>query len=43
MKKIIEKNLKYIGSAAMTIAKISANSTSLWYNYQPQTPKELKK
>lgn len=43
MKKFLEKNMKNIGSIAIEVAKISADSTSLWYNYQPKVPNKLKK
>ena len=37
------KNIKYVGSLAMFVAVMSANSTSLWFNHQPKVPYKLKK
>ena len=42
MKKFFRKNIKYVGSLAMFIAVMSANSTSLWFNHQPKVPSKLK-
>lgn len=35
--------MKYVGSLAMFVAVMSANSASLWYNHQPKVPSKLKK
>ena len=43
MKKFFRKNIKYVGSLAMFIAVMSANSTSLWFNHHPKVPSKLKK
>ncbi|MGX4601778.1 cyclic lactone autoinducer peptide [Faecalimicrobium sp. JNUCC 81] len=42
MNKFFKKNMKYIGSFAMFVAFMSANSVSLWYNHQPEMPEKLK-
>lgn len=34
MKKFFRKYMKYVGSLAMFVAVMSANSTSLWFNHQ---------
>ncbi|CEN31388.1 cyclic lactone autoinducer peptide [Paraclostridium sordellii] len=43
MKRFFRKNIKYVGSLAMFVAFMSANSTCLWYNHQPKVPDKLKK
>lgn len=43
MKRFIRKNMKYVGNLAMFVAVMSSNSTSLWFNHQPQVPSKLKK
>ncbi|MGO0884232.1 cyclic lactone autoinducer peptide [Clostridioides difficile] len=42
MNKILCKFMKLFGSAAIAVAFISANTTSVWYINQPEMPKSLK-
>lgn len=43
MKKILSVVLKNIGSLAMCILVLSANTTSGWIAHQPEIPEEIKK
>ncbi|MGL5712139.1 MAG: cyclic lactone autoinducer peptide [Paraclostridium sp.] len=43
MKKILNIVLKNIGSLAVCILFLSANTTSGWIAHQPEVPQEIKK
>lgn len=43
MKKLLSIVLKNIGSLAMGILFLSANTTSGWIAHQPKIPEEIKK